>query len=380
MEEEKIGLVLTGGGARAAYQVGVLKAISRILPLSITNPFPIVCGTSAGAINGASIAIAAPHFREGVKRLSYIWSNFHVHHVFYSDTLSILSNGARWLAALLLGGFGKQHSYALLNRLPLLRMLRAQLPCEKIERAVSSGALHAFGITLSSYTTGHSITFYEGNAGIKSWRRARRMGVPATVQLKHLMASSAIPFVFEAVRIDDEFYGDGSMRQIAPISPAIHLGASRVLVIGSKDTNEEIPSHPLQPIYPSVAEISGHVLNSIFLDALEVDLERLQRINQTISMIPEKNFEMGGVKLRPVEALFISPSKNLDDIASTYAAKHLPHALRFSLKCIGALRKSGSNLISYLLFEKAYCRELIKLGYLDTFRRQDEVLAFFGVK
>lgn len=377
MDKQRIGLVLSGGGARAAYQVGVLTAINRILPKSATNPFDIITGSSAGAINGAAIAASAAQFREGIKTLTYIWSNFTVDQVFRVDLPGITWNSLRWGLAMFLGGFGKYNPNALFDRTPLRRLLAQHLNTDDIQRSIDAGALHALGITLSSYGTGHSITFFQGTPGLPVWQRARRRGKPANITIDHLMASSAIPFIFEAERIHGEYYGDGTMRQIAPVSPALHLGADRLFVIGTQNLPDTaIPSNPSDD-YPSIAQIAGHILNSIFLDSLEVDIERLLRINKTLSLIQGQHRDDDGVKLRPVDILHISPSANIDEIANRHA-HHLPRALRFLLRGIGAYGRKGSSLMSYLLFEKPFCRELIKLGYSDTVRRSDEVVEFMA--
>lgn len=372
----KVGLILSGGGARAAYQVGVLKAIAELLPKGAANPFPIICGTSAGAINSAALAIYARRFQEGVRRLVIIWSNFHVHQVFRADTPGVMANSVRWLAALFMGGMGKYNPVSLFDHTPLRKMLAKFLPLARIQNSIDTGALEALSITASSYTSGHSITFYQGSETLTPWERVRRIGIPGTITLNHLLASSAIPFVFSAVRIGDEYFGDGSMRQMAPISPALHLGAERVLVIGVRGAPSSRPA-PDEVAYPSFAQIAGHVLNSIFLDSLQTDLERLTRINKSVQMIPPKQLEASGLRLKPVDVLVISPSEDLGKIAAQYQHA-LPRPVRFLLRGIGALNRESSDLVSYLLFEKAYCDKLIALGYADAMKRKDEVLNFLN--
>lgn len=372
----RAGLVLAGGGARAAYQVGVLKAIAEMLPEGAPNPFPVLCGTSAGAINATALAIYARRFHTGVRRLNYVWRNFRVEQVYRSEAAGVIKTGAHWLAALLLGGLGRRNPQALLDRSPLRDLLEQTLPCEEIQASIDAGALRAVSVTCSGYATGQSVTFYQGVDSLAPWKRARRMGTAAQITIEHLMASSAIPFVFEAVRLHREYFGDGSMRQEAPLSPALHLGADRVLVIGVRT---EATADRRPAAYPSLAQIAGHVLNSIFLDTLEADVERAERINDTISLIPEDHLNEGAVTWRPVDVLVISPSEDLDDIASKYA-HHLPRPVRYLFRRIGALQRGGSNLISYLLFEKAYCRALIGLGYADAMVRRKEILDFIGME
>ncbi|MFQ6021373.1 MAG: patatin-like phospholipase family protein [Acidiferrobacterales bacterium] len=376
--DPKIGLILWGGGARAAYQVGVLKAISQMLPRDASNPFSIICGTSAGAINAAALAIYSARFREGVKRLSLVWKLFRVHYVFRADTWGILKSGAHWFTAMLLGGLGKYNPTSLLDCTPLRQLLVRSVPCEKIQDAIDDGLLQALSITASGYTSGQSVSFYQGVQSLTPWQRARRVGRPAKITIDHLMASSAIPFILPAVKLDREYFGDGSMGQIAPISPALHLGADRVLVIGVRQTDDGSVSSEEQISYPSLAEVAGHVLNSIFLESLDADIERLQRINRTISLIPAERVEEGAVTLREVEVLVISPSEDLGEIAERYE-RYLPRPMRFLLRGIGVQHQSGTSLVSYLLFEKAYCRKLIALGYADTMQRKEEVMKFLRV-
>lgn len=372
-------MVLAGGGARAAYQVGVLKAIAELLPRGTPNPFPVLCGTSAGAINAAALAIYATRFHEGVRRLGYVWRNFTVHQVFRADPLGVFANGLRWIAAMMLGGLGRRNPQALLDRAPLRQLLQQTMPCERIQDAIEAGALHALSVTASGYSSGLSVTFFQGAASLAPWRRARRIGSKANITIDHLMASSAIPFVFSAVKINREYFGDGSMRQIAPISPALHLGSERVLVVGVRHDNADTGNRIETEDYPPLAQIAGHVLNSIFLDSLEADLERLQRINKTISLISADQLREGGLTLRKVDVLVVSPSEDLDKIAARHA-HHLPRSIQFLLRGLGAFNREGSNLVSYLLFEKPYCRELIDLGYRDAMQRREEILRFLEVE
>ncbi len=379
-KSSRVGLILAGGGARAAYQVGVLKAIAKMRAPDKVNPFPILCGTSAGAINATALSVYSADFQGAVSRLVKIWGNFTIDQVFRADAMGISMSGAHWLLATMLGGLGRYNPAALFDRQPLRQLLSNYVPCDQIKHALEQGHIDALSVTASGYSSGQSVTFYQSLENIEPWSRAIRVGCPTEITIDHLMASSAIPFIFEAIKINREYFGDGSMRQIAPISPALHLGADRVLVVGVRGSNEGdggVREKTLR--YPSMAQVGGHVLNSIFLDSMDVDLERVQRINRTLEMIPKKYMEDGSVPLRPVKVMEISPSRDIGKISEQYAHR-LPRPVRYFLRGIGAMSNDGSSLLSYLLFDKAYCRELIALGYADTIKRRDEVLAFLDTE
>jgi NTE family protein len=376
-KQPKVGLIMTGGGARAAYQVGVLRALSELLPADVRTPFPIICGTSAGAINAAVLAVDAGDFRRGVRRLMTVWKNFRVHHVYRADPWGAFSNSLRWVLAVLTGGAFVRRPVSLLDNSPLGVLLEKHLDFAAIQRAIDAGQLAAFSITCSGYTSGQSVTFFQGGPGLEPWQRARRIGVPMPIAVDHLLASSALPFIFPPRQINREYFGDGSMRQIAPVSPALHLGADRLFVIGVGRQLQQKPDRVQSDAYPSLAQIAGHALNSIFLDSLEVDLERLQRINRTIEIIPPDVLERNRYPLRKVDFRVVSPSEELEPIAVTHAGE-LPLTIRALLNTVGALRRSGANVLSYLLFERSYCRALIRLGYKDTMERKDELMAFLG--
>ncbi len=374
----KVGLILTGGGARAAYQVGVLRALTEFLPRGASTPFPIISGTSAGSINASVLAVDAADFRYGVRRLMTVWKNFHVHHVYRADMWGTFTNSAKWIFAAISGGRLRNIPISLLDNSPLAALLTRYVDFAGIQRNIDNGALHAFSVTCSGYTSGQSVTFYQGQPHLENWQRARRIGVAMPIALEHMLASSALPFIFPPVKINREFFGDGSMRQIAPVSPALHLGAEKLLVIGVGRQLQPGAERARGTAYPSLAQIAGHALNSIFLDSLEVDLERLQRINRTIELIPEEIRKSSGYPLHKVDFRVITPSEELEKIAAQFAHE-LPRAIRTLLSSVGGLRASGSNLLSYLLFEKSYCRALIQLGYKDTMARKDDLLTFLGI-
>jgi NTE family protein len=375
--KSKAGLILTGGGARAAYQVGVLKAVRELLPLPEKNPFSILCGTSAGAINAATLAVFADNFDGAVGRLLEVWEHFHVHHVYRSDPLGVARVGARWLAAMTL--LSRTSPISLLDNTPLAEMLSRSLDFGRIQENIDNGYLYAVSITCSGYSSGQSVSFYQGGPDTEAWERTQRVGSAMPIRVEHLMASSALPFIFPAVKINREYFGDGSMRQIAPISPALHLGADRVLVVSTarQEMHSAEPPRVRGNLYPSVAQIAGHALNSIFLDSLNVDIELLQRINRTISLIAPEKLREAGLPLRPIKVLVISPSQPIERIAVRHV-QELPWPVRFLLRGIGAMNRNGSNLASYLLFEPGFCGALIELGYQDTMTRRGEVLEFLS--
>lgn len=384
------GLVLTGGGARAAYQVGVLRAIRTLRraagAAASGNPFPIVCGTSAGAINAAALAAGSDHFDSAVRRLTRVWHHLHADHVYHADGWSAVQAGTRWMSLLSLGWalrhWRQVRPRSLLDNAPLGELLRAQVPLERVAQQLADGHLQGLSISASSYASGEHVTFYQANAPIAPWTRAQRRAVPVQFRTEHLLASSAIPFIFPAgeVQVDGQtsWYGDGSMRQVAPISPAIHLGADRVLVIGAGRANE--PPGAVRPsgaAYPSLAQVAGHALSSIFLDTLSADVERTQRINHTLSLVPPE--ALARSRLRPVDLLVIWPSQRLDDLAAQHVAE-LPPAVR-ALLGIQGVRPGDARtgaLASYLLFEPGYIRALMQLGWDDTLRQRAEVCRFFG--
>ena len=378
--EKRVALILTGGGARAAYQVGVLKAIAEFLPRRAHSPFPIICGTSAGAINAATLAVNAGNFSMGVQYLVNTWKTFHVNQIYRTDALGVFNNTVLWVVGLIFSAIGisKLTKVSLLDNSPLVKLLDEMLPCEKIQQSIDAGLLHALSITASGYGSGQSVTFYQGAKQIAPWKRTGRAGVPTRIEINHLLASSSLPFIFPATLIHREYFGDGSMRQIAPLSPALHLGATSIMVIGvtSSETASRVERTDISE-YPTLAQIAGHALNSIFLDSMEVDLERLKKINDLVDMMPDEVGKRSDLK--KVGVLVVSPSQPLEKIAERYTAE-LPWTIRLLLRLIGVRHRSGATLVSYLLSEKKFCRALIDLGYQDALNRRAEITDFLDVK
>lgn len=372
-EQRRLGIVLGGGGARAAYQVGVIKAIAEFLPHGTPLPFPVVSGTSAGAFNAAALACFAHNFHRSAAALLQIWGNFQTHHVFRSDVLGVGKTSMKWLAAMMLGGLGKQNPVYLFDRTPLHRLIEKNMPLANIQRFIDKGLLHAVTVSASGYSSGESMAFFQGHSDIEPWSRSNRRGLSTEITVDHLMASSAIPMLFEAIKINREYFGDGSMRQMAPVSSALHLGANALLVVGNRSAAESYERKKAHH-YPSLAEISGFALDSIFLDSLDADIERLQRINNTVSNIPKKHLDRGEVSLQKIDTVVITPSEDLGQLAHEYTDE-LPRTIRFLMKGIGATSEDGSSsLMSYLLFEKGYTQRLIRLGVEDAMRQKEEIL------
>ncbi len=386
-------LVLSGGGARAAYQVGVLRALVRIRretlgPVAqMRNPFGVICGTSAGAINASALACHADRFDAAVEVIAKVWQDFSVDQVYRSDSLGVIRSGARWLTMMSIGWliarWRRARPRSLLDNAPLAELLQRLVPLQRLPMMLQQRHLHALAVTASSYSTGEHYTFYDAAEPVQPWQRSQRVAVPGRLTQAHLLASSAIPFVFPAASIQTEgqagWFGDGSMRQTAPLSPAVHLGAQRLLIIGAGRMQEPSGRSLPQPGYPNLAQIAGHAMSSIFLDALAVDIERMRRINRTLALLPES--ALSDTPLRPLEALVISPTQRLDDIAANHLSA-LPAPVRALLRGVGVggqgAEARGSALASYLLFEAPYTRELMALGEADTEARRDEVLRFFA--
>lgn len=375
------GLVLTGGGARAAYQVGVLKGIAAILPRAVYNPFPIICGTSAGAINALSIAGRAGPFRLRASKLETIWHNLRASDVYRTDALGVATNVFHMAASLLHSGYGIGRPISLLDNTPLRQLLENYVKFDYLETAISNGELDAIAISAMSYASGQSVTFFQGQPSIQPWNRARRRGEKTDLTIDHLMASTAIPSLFPAVQLEGGYFGDGAVRQLKPISPALHMGAEQLLIIGVSDKASPANQTPQLDHSPSIAQIMGHMFNSAFIDAVESDLETLRAINRLASVIPQSLKDNNGITdVNAIEVLSISPSQSIDQIAEEHIHE-LPRSLKLFLKLIGATAQGGgTSAASYLLFEPGFSRKLIELGHSDALAQKDAIRNFFDLQ
>lgn len=369
-----LGLVLPGGGARGAYQVGALKAIAEIVPEE-SNPFPVITGASVGAINAAALAATVQQFRPGVEALVRFWRSLHTSDVFRTDLASIAWGGLHWIVSLTpVASLGIPNPRSLLDNAPLRDLLLANVDLAPIDAAIRSGALKAVSVTASSYTRGRAVTFFQGAGDIAEWSRSRREGVAATLTIDHLMAAAALPFVFPAQKIGREFYGDGSLRLTSPLSPAIHTGADRILVISARDRKPDASPASNQVPYPSLGEIGGNMLDIIFMDNLDADVERTRRIDHTLSLLSADTRD--GTTLRDIDVMVLEPSQDIRAIARQHADA-MPWTVQMLMRRLGMWGRDW-RLPSYLMFEPPYCEALIDLGYRDTMARSSELARFLG--
>ena len=384
LKKDRAGLVLVGGGARAAYQAGVLRGISDILSDFLKGghaPFRIYCGDSGGAINALCLAQNADSFERGTQTLWHYWKTISSDNVIRTDPSSLLKIGSGWLRDLTIGGvLGSSHAVHLLDTTPLQNYLRDRIDFGEIHRRVALGEIRGVSIAATNYATGTAISFFDADPEVQGWARTNRIGVRTILKLPHLMASSAIPIFFPPVEMNGSYYCDGAVRLRTPLSPAIHLGADRVLAIGLRHLRSEQATMEMNQTARmsqiSLVDIAGVLLNASFLDNLDSDLERMARINQTISMMPSEVRSRHATQLRMIPLHAVRPSKDLGTMASEQF-EHFPKMLKFMFKGIGASREKGWDLLSYLAFDSTYTRKLLDIGYRDAFEDRENLINFF---
>ena len=368
--DRDLALVLSGGGARAAYQVGVLSGIAE--RAGSDTSFPIVTGVSAGAINAAGLASAQGSFGQAVSTLERAWLGMSIGTVFHSGFFALLRSSFKWACVLATGGSVPGFKVrGVLDTRPLRETLSHFVKSEGIEANLSSGKLRALALSATSYATGRTVTFVHGARDVPTWERAGRIAMQTRISVDHVLASSALPILFPAVAVGDQFLGDGSIRQTAPLAPAIHLGARRLLAIALRyGRSVQQDSEPQLIGYPPPAQVLGMLMSAVFLDALEADAERLQRINRSLALLaPDRPHPEG---LHPLQLVVLRPSKDLGKLAADLG-QHLPGALKYLVRGLGSPRLKSQDLLSYLLFERPYIERLLDLGRDDARAQWDRI-------
>ena len=359
------GLMLSGGGARNAYQVGVLKAIAEHLPEGAPSPFRVISGTSAGAINAGGLAAGAHNFRQCIDDLENVWGNLKISDVYQTDKVSSIRAAAATILQLVRVRDTADQPRSILDNAPLQALLEKNIDFDRFQKNIDEGWLDAVAFNTSSYTSGKSISYFMGNQNIQEWDVVRRKGVRDTLTVEHLMGSSAIPMVFPAVRIRNDYQGDGALRQTSPLSPLLSMGANRLLIIGvSNSANESDTPNTIERPYPSPGQISGYLFESLFLESLDADLERLEHYNTLLRNVPGRHIQLDGSVIQPVDKVVITPSVDVRDIVSRHMHR-FPKSMKVVLRVLGAHKPEGRQISSYLLFESSFCQELMELGYSD---------------
>ncbi|WOI52349.1 patatin-like phospholipase family protein [Parvularcula sp. LCG005] len=374
MTERKSALVLSGGGARGAYQVGVIKALASLTKPG-TQPFPILTGVSVGALNACVLAADGDDFPRAAAELEKIWRALSCDAVYRTDWRAMSGNILGWLRAAVFGWAGARPPRSLLDNAPLRDLLDTHIDFARLNSTVGEGALKAFAITSSSYATGRAITFFKSERDIEQWQRARREGVRSNFSPDHVLGSSALPFVFPAIEHGGIYYGDGALRENAPLSAAIHLGCDRIFTIGARDLEPDPEKPQAHPVYPSVGYLAGQMLDILFNDNADADIERLKRINSTLALLTDEQRQNS--HLRPIEIFAINPSTDIREIAGRHSHE-LPASVKAILRVIGAMSEPWV-LPSYLTFEPGYIGELIDLGYADTMAQKAQWQAMLGI-
>jgi NTE family protein len=380
--ENAIGLVVTGGGARGAYQAGVLKRIGEIKRVQTHgNPFSIIGGSSAGAINGTALAGGSHDFALTTKVVAELWSRLKPSDIFRCGVLSQTRNSLTWILDLSFGGIlGGGNARSLLDATPLRHYLNAHLQCDRIQDNIKRGHLYALAISATSYSSGRSYLFIQGLKGHPMWNRTRRVTMATKITVDHVCASAAIPLVFQPVRLKVgrgfAFFGDGCVRQFQPLSPVIRLGAERIFAIGVRCENLEHQEESTSLKHPSLAQVVGILLNVMFLDHLATDIEHLERLN---GLLGDGKVEQSGTDgwegIRPLSSFLITPSVDVSELAE-YHQKDMPYLIQYFVNSLGRDAISCADLMSYLLFTSKYTSALVEIGYHDADQRIGEIESF----
>lgn len=374
----KLGLVLSGGGARGAFQVGVLRGVSEILLKHKINPnIRVYCGVSAGAINATHLASFADDFHLGVERLLGLWSSLTHDQVFASDAAHMGRLAVTWARDFGFGSLmGSAPGQALLDTAPLRKLLNENLVPEKIEDHIRNGKLDALALTAVDYSTSNSITFVQGVNQLPTWNKSRRKSEKTTIGISHVMASAAIPTLFPPIQVGDRWFGDGCVRNAHPCSPALFLGAEKLLVIGVRMRATSAQEHPVYNADhpPSVARVINMLLNAVLLDGVELDVERLERVNEFVNRIPVDL--RSNLNFKVVEHVMISPSGDIGHLASMRSSR-LPRLIRYLIKGLGTV-EDASEIVSYLLFDPLFCKELIEMGREDAWKSERDIVKLFS--
>jgi len=380
--ENAVGLVMTGGGARGAYQAGVLKRVGELKRAQTGNPFPIIGGASAGAINGSALAAGCHDFASATRVLAEFWANLKPSDIFHCNVFSQVNNSITWILDLSFGGIlGGGHARSLLDATPLRHFLNEHLQCDRIQENIKRGHLYAFAISATNYSSGKSYLFIQGMKGHPTWKRIRLVTVATKITVDHVCASCAIPLVFQPVKLaipprGSAFFGDGCVRLQQPLSPVIRLGAEKVFAIGVRCGNKERREETADHRNPSLAQVMGVVFDVMFLDHLDTDIEHLERLNRLLKHDQIHQPEVQGAeRMRPLTTFIITPSVHLSDVAEQHQ-KDMPSLIHYFVSSLGRDAASCSDLLSYLLFTPKYTRELIELGYHDAGERIDEIEDF----